>query len=194
MFIGHLGLIVVRSVWVCQLPSLMRMHKDMYGNVRTLQYNGHIWHTIFTARKRSCGKVMFSHLSVSHFVHGRCLPLVQGSLPHPLGQTPPSQAPPGRHPPGQKSPLGRPPRQTPSWKHTPPAQCMLGYIPLPSACWDTVNKRVVLIPLECILVVQTFCITEVFLQKTKKRKPIQYEKQFLSQKLDWTSFKFPALK
>ena len=39
----------------------------------------------------------------------------------------------------------------------PPAQCMLGYThPLRSACWDTVNKRAVLIPLECILVLLFF--------------------------------------
>ena len=51
---------------------------------------------------------------------------------------------PGRHPQGD----------------TPPAQCMLGYTHtcmrgythLPSACWDTVNKRAVRILLECILV------------------------------------------
>ena len=40
---------------------------------------------------------------------------------------------------------------TPPCRH-PPAQCMLGYTPPPSACWDTVNKRAVRIPLECILV------------------------------------------
>ena len=113
---------------------------------------------------------MFSHLSVSHFVHGRCLPLVQGSLPHPLGQTPPPpwQTPPGRHPPGRNppwvDPSGRHPPPCPvhAGMHShlpsaccdthPPTQCMLGYIPLPSTCWDTVNKRVIRIPLECILV------------------------------------------
>ena len=36
---------------------------------------------------------------------------------------------------------------------SPPAQCMLGStLPLCSTCWDTVNKWVVRIPLECILV------------------------------------------
>ena len=51
---------------------------------------------------------------------------------------------------------------------TPPTQCMLGYTPppcpvhagihtpLPSACWDTVNKRSVRILLECILVLKNF--------------------------------------
>ena len=45
------------------------------------------------------------------------------------------------------------PRQTPPGQTPPsPSQCMLGYTPLYSACWDTVNKRTVRIPLECILV------------------------------------------
>ena len=39
-------------------------------------------------------------------------------------------------------PMARPP-----WTDTP-----LGRHHLPSACWDTVNKRAVRIPLECILV------------------------------------------
>ena len=39
---------------------------------------------------------------------------------------------------------------------TPPTQCMLGYTPLPSACWDAVNKRAVRILLECILVLKNF--------------------------------------
>ena len=48
---------------------------------------------IVTVRKRSCGKVMFLHLSVSHSVHrGGCLP--GGCIPACTGQTPP----PGRHP------------------------------------------------------------------------------------------------
>ena len=59
-----------------------------------------------------------------------------GCLPHcMLGYTPPGQ--------------------------TPPAQCMLGYTPAPlcSACWDTVNRRAVRIPLECILVYQGFSVS-----------------------------------
>ena len=85
-------------------------------------------------------KVMFSQVSVC--------PQGQVSAPglgvcgrHPPGQTPPPWAdrpwadPPGQTPPGQP-PLGRHPGQTP---------------PFPSACWDTVNKQVVRIPLECIL-------------------------------------------
>ena len=55
----------------------------------------------------------------------------------------------GRHPPGRHTPLGRhlplarhPSGQTPPWTDTP----------LRSACWDTVNKQPVRIPLECIIV------------------------------------------
>ena len=59
---------------------------------------------------------------------GVCLSTVVGGLPHcMLGHTIP------RH----TSPLGRPP-------------------PLCSACWDTVNKRAVCIPLECNLVFDLF--------------------------------------
>ena len=51
-------------------------------------------------------------------------------------------SPPHRHP-QTDTPLGRHPLgQTPPWADTP----------LSSACWDTVNKRAVRIPLECILV------------------------------------------
>ena len=39
----------------------------------------------------------------------------------------------------------------PPWAGTPPGR----YTPLFSACWDTVNKRAVRIPLECILVLFT---------------------------------------
>ena len=50
---------------------------------------------LFTVRKRSCGKVMFLHLSVSYSVHGgRCLP--QCMLGYPPWAGTPSL---GRHPP-----------------------------------------------------------------------------------------------
>ena len=54
----------------------------------------------------------------------------------PQGQTSPGQTPPGRH-----QPLPSTPSSASGDTH-----------PLPSACWDTVNKRSVRIPLECILV------------------------------------------
>ena len=53
-----------------------------------------------TVRKRSCGKVMFLHLSVSHSVHGGCIPAC-------TGQTPLADTPVGRH----THILGRPPCQ-----------------------------------------------------------------------------------
>ena len=43
-----------------------------------------------------------------------------------------------------------PPRQTPPWEDTPWADTP----PLHSACWDTVNKQAVRIPLECIFVLK----------------------------------------
>ena len=69
--------------------------------------------------QRSCGKVMFLHLSVI---------LSTGWVSAiPSGQTPPWAHPPGTHTLGTHSPGKQ-----------PPAQCMLGYTTtLPSACWDT---------------------------------------------------------
>ena len=94
---------------------------------------------------------MFSQVSVCPRARGVCH-TPPGQTP--LRQTPWVDTPLGRHPPKQT-----PPGQTPlvplhAGIHTPPpAQCMLGYTPpLPSACWDAVNKRAVRIPLECILV------------------------------------------
>ena len=91
---------------------------------------------LITSRKRSLQRLCF-HRCLS--VHGGCLPhCMLGCTTS--GQTPPwADAPPPQvDPPGQTPPL---------------AQCMLGYThTLPSACWDTVNKRAVRIPLECILV------------------------------------------
>ena len=92
----------------------------------------------FYRPQRSCGKVMFSHLSVSHSVHRGV------SATH--------------------TPLGRHPLPSACWHtHTPlPSACWdthplpsacLDTPPLPhSACWDTVNKRAVRILLECTLV------------------------------------------
>ena len=56
----------------------------------------------------------------------------------------------GRHPPGRYTlrqvhppQAVHPPQRYTPWAGTPPSH---------SACWDTVNKRLVCIPLECILV------------------------------------------
>ena len=88
----------------------------------------------------------------------------------------PGQTPPGQNPPGQ-TPPGRPPEQTyPSTPHPadtpgrhplgrhplcrspgrPPGQTF----PLCSACWDTVNKWAVCIPLECITATVVFSIAQ----------------------------------
>ena len=87
----------------------------------------------------------------------------------PLGQTPPppwADTPLGRHLP-DRHPLGRhPPAQCMLGYTHSPAQFMLGYtppcpmhagihilpLPPPAETTDTVNKRVVRIPVECILV------------------------------------------
>ena len=61
----------------------------------------------FYRPQRSCGKVMFSHLSVSHSVHRGV------SATH--------------------TPLGRHPLPSACWHTHPPAQCMLGYTP-PAQC------------------------------------------------------------
>ena len=113
---------------------------------------------IITAPKRSLRRLCFHRcLSVHRGVYLPDPLYPWADTPSPTRQTPPGQTPgrpPGRHPPGRHLP----------WAHTPghlgihpPVQCMLGYthpIPtlLPSACWYTVNKRAIRIPLECILV------------------------------------------
>ena len=85
----------------------------------------------------------------------RCLSVHRGGLLHcMLGYTPlwadisslgrpPTRAytPPGRSPWADTIPGRHPPGQTPP-----------GQIPPSSACWDTVHKRAVRIPLECILI------------------------------------------
>ena len=81
--------------------------------------------------QRSCSKVMFLHLSVSHSVHRgmRCLSPPLGRHPQtpPSGtnprQTPPWQAPPQQIPPipiqGRHPPQQTPPSQTPPARHSP---------------------------------------------------------------------------
>ena len=85
---------------------------------------------------------MFSQVSVC--------PIASWDTHTPLGRHSPGRHPPswaGRHPPRADPPLGRHSlgRQPPG--HTPPPR---------STCWDTVNKRAVRIPLECILVLYQF--------------------------------------
>ena len=87
----------------------------------------------------------------------------------PLAGTPPRQVPPGSgtpprpriYPPLQVHPqAGTPPREVSSrFRYTPRQVHPWGQVPpRHSACWDTVNKWAVHIPLECILVHCTFCI------------------------------------
>ena len=67
--------------------------------------------------QRSCGKVMFLHLSISHSVHRGCLPHTLLFRHTPWADTPTGLIPPGRHPP---CPVH-------AGIHSPPVQCMLGY-------------------------------------------------------------------
>ena len=60
---------------------------------------------IITARKRSCGKVMFLHLSVILFTGGGVSQHAMGGGVHPLGRHPPETATEARvtHPTGMHS-------------------------------------------------------------------------------------------
>ena len=99
--------------------------------------------------QRSCGKVMFLHLSVSHSVHrgGVCLSACWDTPPGrytPLGRYTPWQV----HPPGRYTPLGRyTPWQLHPWADTPPGQV---HPPRQSP------QRTVRILLECFLVCNFF--------------------------------------
>ena len=99
------------------LPTFISKHNLKFVTVYHLQ--------------RSCGKVMFLHLSVILFTGGCLLRGVCHTHTHPWADNPRGQTPsPGRHPPWEDTPLGRPP-------------------PPHSACWDTINKRPVRNLLEC---------------------------------------------
>ena len=81
-------------------------------------------------------------------------PLLAGT---PWAGTPPAGTPPSRY---TSQPGRYTPRQVPPGQVHPPARQVhppqTGTPPLHSACWDTVNKRAVRIPLECNLVHNTF--------------------------------------
>ena len=84
---------------------------------------------------------MFLDMSVSHFVKGGCLSSCMLLTPR---QTTPGQTPPSR--------------QTTPWANTPlnrPSQADTPGQPPPRILWDTVNKRVVCMLLECIFVLFT---------------------------------------
>ena len=87
----------------------------------------------------------------------------------PLGRHPSPWAdnpPPEQTPPGKTSPWADTP-----WADTPPGRHPPGrHPPLHSACWDTVSKRAIRIPLECIRVLQKFsrhnkCIIEPIINR-----------------------------
>ena len=89
---------------------------------------------------------------------GVCLSTGGGCLPHCiLGYTSLGRHPPSRHP----SPPGQTPQppqvDTPSLGRQPP----WANTPRCSACWDTVNKRAVRIPLECILILSILTVIYV---------------------------------
>ena len=75
-----------------------------------------------------------------------------GRHPHPLGRHPqhlPAHTPLLAHTPWADIPAAH----TPPWHTLPLDRHPPGtHTPPPTACWDTVNKRAVRIPLECILV------------------------------------------
>ena len=117
-------------------------------------------------------KVMFSQVSVCPnggctCPAGKCTCLGVGSGQVPLPQvgTPPwafthplcRYTPPGRYTSLGRYPLGRylPGRYTPE-AGTPWAGLPQAGTSSHSACWDTVNKWVICIPLECILVSRIF--------------------------------------
>ena len=95
-----------------------------------------VLYSLYYRRQTKITKVMFSQVSVCP----------GGSGPFHAGiHTPRADTP------TRADPQGRPPHwEDPLWAHTP----------LRSACWDTVNKHVVRIPLECILVVHLFCLSQ----------------------------------
>ena len=76
MIVTCVGESIRRKIW---LPN-----QNVKYNIQLIRID------IITARKRSCGKVMFLHLSVSHSVHRGV------SAIHPRADTPL-----GRHPPGK---------------------------------------------------------------------------------------------
>ena len=86
------------------IPSRHSPGIDNHTSSRIQSWNFLIIHSkVVTVRKRSCGKVMFLHLSVSHSVHGGVY----------LSACWDTHTPPGRHP------RGRPP-----WADTPlPSAC-----------------------------------------------------------------------
>ena len=109
---------------------------------------------VYYRPQRSCGKVIFSQVSVSHSVHrGMCIPAcTEADTPQ---QTPP---------------WADTPLPSACWDtHTlpPPAQCMLGYTPPPLL-------RMVRILLECILVNMIFFVSGNAVKENDKPENPKY--------------------
>ena len=131
-----------------------------------------------TPANKVCKGYVFTVVCLSTW-GSECLPLVPGECPlHPpwadtsLLRRSPGQTPPGRQPLSADTPLGRHPQadtslgrplgQTPLWADTLPCPVYAGiHTPLPSACWDMVNKQAVHITLQCILVYPVFQGTSI---------------------------------
>ena len=111
-------------LFVEPLISLLWIPGDVYPGFQFTFHLSYLFTLIcmFTIRKRSCRKVMFLHLSVSHSIHRGVSGLVHVGDTQPPGQTPPS----GQTPFWADTPPGRPPCPVHAGIHTP----------LPSACWD----------------------------------------------------------
>ena len=113
------------------------------------------WYFIYYLPQMKFAKVMFSQVSVCPRGEGE-----GGVCPNACWDTPPGQVHPlGRYTPWQVHPLGRYTylAGTPLVRYPP----MDRYAPtLHSACWDTVNKRAVCIPLECVLVFFEFRVAQ----------------------------------
>ena len=150
---------------------------DLYLPLATKLWQGNVFTPVCQSFCSQDGYVCLWSGGVCHTPFGRQPPWAENPLlvdTYTPRQTPAGQTTPGRHtsPLGDTHPLSDTPQvDTPladspgrplPWADTPPAQCMVGYTPLPqcmvrytplhSASWDTVNKRVVCIPLEYILV------------------------------------------
>ena len=98
-------------------------------------------YVLITARKQSLRRLCF-HRCLSVCPQVGCLPHCMLGYTHPPGL----KAPSGKTPPSGRHPQEDTPQQTPPSRHLPDRH------PPRVTCWDTVNKRAVHIPLECILV------------------------------------------
>ena len=151
-----------RSVFDCYrvyarigLPSgSMSRERVIYGDVDILSQRVSLvfskWRH-FYRRQRSCGKVMFLHLSVILFTEGGLPDRDPYRQNRPWTETPPGQRPPGQRSPWPELPLNRDPSwtetpwtETPSqnspWTETPPGQTPLWTDPPPPTDGDPLDR------------------------------------------------------